>query len=102
MARTTTRRPAPPARHARLWLIVGGVAVTALILAVALSAGESGDTVAADVTLTGDELPRFDATAPDAAVGLVAPEVTGESYTGDPVAIEADGVPKAIIFLTHW
>ncbi len=55
-----------------------------------------------ELSVTGDPLPRFDAAASDAATGLVAPEVSGADFGGDPVAIESDGTPKAIVFLTHW
>ncbi len=103
MTATKPSRSSPRSSRSRaLWLLVGGVAVAALILAVVLSAGDTGDGVVAEVTVSGDPLPVLDAAAPAAASGMVAPEVTGADFSGEPVAIEADGTPKAIIFLTHW
>jgi cytochrome c biogenesis protein CcmG/thiol:disulfide interchange protein DsbE len=51
--------------------------------------------------VTGDALPAFgDAT--DAAIGMLAPTVTGTDFDGNPVTITNDGRPKIVIMLAHW
>ncbi len=52
--------------------------------------------------ITGTSLPLFQTTAGDAAIGLAAPTVQGTDFDGQPVAIEANGRPKVILFLAHW
>jgi thiol-disulfide isomerase/thioredoxin len=46
--------------------------------------------------------PAFVATAGDPAVGQVIPPVSGTSFDGGPVVINADGRPKLLLFLAHW
>ena len=38
----------------------------------------------------------------DPAIGLVAPEITGQDFDDGTVAVAHDGTPKAIVFLAHW
>jgi thiol-disulfide isomerase/thioredoxin len=47
-------------------------------------------------------LPWFEPGQDDPAVGLLAPPVTGASFDGTPVSIEADGRAKMLVFLAHW
>jgi thiol-disulfide isomerase/thioredoxin len=54
------------------------------------------------VTTTGSPLPQFQSTANDAAVGKVAPTLTGSNFAGQPVTIGKDGHPKAVVFVAHW
>jgi thiol-disulfide isomerase/thioredoxin len=91
----------------KVWIIVAVVLVVAFagIMAVALAQEDTssarGDQTA-EVTVTGDPLPLLPQGAPSAAVGLPAPELSGTSLTGDPMAIGNDGRPKVIGFFTHW
>jgi thiol-disulfide isomerase/thioredoxin len=93
------------------WL-VGGViaAVIAIAAIVALSASSKKDQLAvgtvqefSEVAVTGDALPAFDSAAnPDPAVGMIAPTLTGKSFTGNVVTTESTGTPTLTIFLAHW
>ncbi|MEY2477920.1 MAG: hypothetical protein QOG87_3235 [Actinomycetota bacterium] len=53
------------------------------------------------VRVTGAALPRY-ASEPDPAKGRPVPQVEGASFDGSPVAIEADGRAKVIVFVAHW
>ena len=110
-ATTTKRRPAPQAapadskgRRATLFWIVGGVLVVAFAVVIAMSLGSTEDTPDefGSPTYLGSPLPEMTNTGLDPAVGAPIPEVTGADFTGAPVSIENDGVPKAIVFLAHW
>lgn len=85
-------------RNTYFWVTVGVVAVAAVIGVALLASGGDGK----GATVTGNSLPRLDAAAPEAALGMAAPQVRGVDFDGKPVAIEANGTPKAIVFLTHW
>ena len=105
---TSTRKrpqPAPQQQKRQIpWVgIVFGIVAAALIGAIAFTGGDgsAGDAEAADVTIDG-ELPRFQSTGGDTAIGMAAPTVTGENFDGDTVSISNDGTPKAIAFLAHW
>ncbi len=116
-ARQAAARRTPASR----WLLPGLIAaavVVAAILAVVLpgsrtpagggsstlppSAAGSGPAIAAEPVITGASLPEFQGPTGDAAVGRPAPGVEGVDFAGKPVAIEADGRPKVVIFLAHW
>ena len=105
---TSTRKrsqPQPQQEKRQIpWLgIIFGIIAVALVGAIAFTGGDStaGDAEAADVSIDG-ELPRFQATVGDPAIGMPAPNVTGENFDGDSVSISNDGTPKAIAFLAHW
>ncbi len=79
----------------------------ALIVLLAFSiAGETGlaDEIGfGEVTVEGDNLPFLaDPSTADPALGFTAPSVSGADWNDTPVAIEADGRPKIVIFLAHW
>ena len=38
----------------------------------------------------------------DPAVGMVAPDISGEGLDGKTVSVTADGRPRAIVFVAHW
>lgn len=89
-----------------LW-VIGGVVGLGLIvlLAASIAAEEEIDPTVAlgPVEVTGQPLPFMgDPSGGDAALGVAAPQVTGEDFEGNTVAIEADGRPKIVIFLAHW
>lgn len=110
--------PARPAKDSadtnRIRLVLGavfGVVAVALILAIVLSGGDAAtDPEAAseysDVTITGQALPQVpssvvgDASA-DPAFGMPIPEISGQNFAGEDVAIIRDGRPKAILFVAH-
>jgi thiol-disulfide isomerase/thioredoxin len=100
-----------------LWpLVGGGVLIVAAIVAIALSSGQdtggssarpsgspaSSVAAGAGPVVTGAALPVFAAPDGDPAIGQAIPTVKGASFSGAPVAIEADGRPKVLLFLAHW
>ncbi len=99
-----------------LWIVVGVIAVVALAAAVAIGITSGGDDVTvetstgelvdpietAEVIVDGPPLPPLENPADDAGVGMPAPELSGSSYTGEPVEILFDGRPKVVVFLAHW
>ncbi len=53
--------------------------------------------------IVGDPLPTFDEPANDAAVGLIAPTVTGVQFDGEPLTIGGSSAsPTLCVFLAHW
>lgn len=68
-------------------------------------AGTSGGGETRPVTVTGTPLPPFESPDGDAAVGLTAPVLDGESFDGTALTIggpdENDG-PTMVVFLAHW
>ncbi len=77
----------------------------AVIVSLALltsACSSEGETVTAEVTIEGEALPAWTSDGEDAAVGQVAPEITGTDMNGEPAAIKADGRAKAIYFIAHW
>lgn len=101
-----------PQQKSRMPLyILGGVVVLALVvaLAVVIAQSESGqfedeNISNARVDITGNALPVYvpDSGASDQGLGLIAPEVTGTDFAGNPVSITNNGQAKAIVFLAHW
>lgn len=125
--RAEARRAAGRSTPASRWLLPGLIAaavVVAAVLAIVLSGGPgsdggsstvppsassggstaSGSGAAAEApVITGTPLAGFPGPGvTDPAVGQAAPEVSGAAFDGTPVAIEADGRPKVILFLAHW
>jgi thiol-disulfide isomerase/thioredoxin len=89
------------------WYIGAGIAVLIGIAAI-VAIGSSGDDSSADglqqfgdVTVNGDELAPYAEGADDPAIGMVAPEVIGEGFTGNAVTTKTDS-PHMIVFLAHW
>jgi thiol-disulfide isomerase/thioredoxin len=66
------------------------------------AAWEPSDAYGAAVTVGGNALPPYNSEAADTAVGLPMPQLTGEDFAGNPLAIEADGRAKLIVGLAHW
>jgi len=111
--RTKTKTATKPANRKKpsagspILLIVFGVIAVALIAAIVLSSdkpiGSEGEY--GEPTITGTALPSYanvPAMGTDPAVGLVAPEVTGQDFDGSTVTIKPDGMPKAVLFIAHW
>jgi cytochrome c biogenesis protein CcmG, thiol:disulfide interchange protein DsbE len=66
------------------------------------SAPDASEGAVQEPTIIGDPLPELPREGADPAAGLPAPEVEGTDFAGKPVAIDADGRPKMILFLAHW
>lgn len=97
----TTRKPAQAKKFPLIPVLVG-LGTVALIATVLLTMNTGVTDEYGDPSITGDALPRAGA-AVDPALGLVAPEVEGADFEGDPVAISHDtGKAKILIFLAHW
>jgi thiol-disulfide isomerase/thioredoxin len=89
------------------WYIGAGIAVLIGIAAV-VAIGSGGDDSSADglqqfgeITVNGDALAPYSEGADDSAIGMMAPEVIGEGFTGNPVTTKTDA-PQMIVFLAHW
>ena len=126
--RAEGRRAAGRTNPTSRWLLPGLIAaavVVAAVLAIVLSGsgqptgGDSssvppsagGGSAAPSGSAAAGTAPVIDGTplaafpgpgVTDPAVGQPAPEVTGADFDGTPVAIDADGRPKVVIFLAHW
>ncbi len=86
-------------RYLRRHLALLLVAVLALV-GTSCGSGDDGDSVATEGS--GQALPRFDPRSADEARGMLAPEVSGASLTGDQVTIGAPGEAQVLVFLAHW
>lgn len=87
--------------------IILGIVAVALIVAVVVGGSEPlGGAEFGEPEVSGNALPAAldgnpaDATQ-DPAFGIAIPEVSGQDFEGNPVAIANDGVPKAILFVSH-
>ena len=92
-------------RNVILWVVGGLVGLGLIVLLAWAIASEEGldDAIAfGDVTVDGVDLPFFDASAQDPAVGLTAPTVTGTDWNGNEYTIGADGRAKIVVMLAHW
>ena len=90
------------------WYIGAGIAVLIGIAAIVAIGSSGGDDSAADglqqfgdITVNGDALAPYSEGADDPAIGMMAPEVIGEGFTGNPVTTKTDA-PQMIVFLAHW
>lgn len=54
------------------------------------------------VRVTGRGLTQLPETSADPVVGCKAPTVEGQTFSGSPVKLAADGQPTLIFFLAHW
>ena len=104
--RTASKKKQESNRRSLIYWIAGGVVGLGLIvwLAIAIAGeGEVDESVAfGEVTVEGDNLPFFDSTAGDVAVGVTAPTVTGETFDGQELTIGPDGKAKIVVMLAHW
>ena len=86
-------------------LVVVGVVVFILAVAAAMltMSGErsGGGREIGTVQISGSALPKQGA-SPDTAIAMPAPRARGVNFADDPVAVQNDGRPKAIVFLAHW
>ena len=90
--------------------IVGGLVLAGLIVALVIAAGEDGQPTGGavaesrPVAVTGAPLPPIPTSGTDAALGMPAPTLTGQSFDGTSVTIDpgSTGKPTAIWFVAHW
>lgn len=113
--------PAKPARRGPNWkkesdqkslpvvpIVIGVVVVLAIIAIFAAAMADDSKTSTeglqqvGPVAVDGDPLPPMPDGGADPAVGVVAPEVEGQSFDGSSVEIGDDGRPKVLVFLAHW
>jgi len=107
MTTKTRSRPKPSRgtkkrRVSPLVAVSAGIFVLALVATILSLGGEDAGPQVAPVTITGEQLTTFDASAPDSAAGRPAPVVAGRDIAGDAMTIAAEGRPMAIAFLAHW
>lgn len=106
-------KPAPQKKksgsgNATFWIgaaiavIVGVAAVVAITMSGSADDSVSGDiTTYGTVTVAGEALPVHPSSGDDPAIGMAAPVLTGEGFTGN-VVTTAPGNPTLLIFLAHW
>jgi cytochrome c biogenesis protein CcmG, thiol:disulfide interchange protein DsbE len=109
----TTRRRATKPNRTPIFVLAAVVAAVVVALVVALAVGGNGDDTASNtgngdpattgtVTVSGEALPAFSATADDPAVGQTLPTLEGHDQSGAPMTISGDGRPTMIMFVAHW
>lgn len=82
--------------------IIFGVIAVLLVAAVTLTGNTGPDGEFGEPAISGENLPPFQRTASDPAIGQSAPVAVGEDFAGQPVTIGEAGTPTAIVFLAHW
>jgi thiol-disulfide isomerase/thioredoxin len=104
--RTASSKKQESNKRSLIYWIAGGVVGLGLIvwLAVAIAGeGAIDESIAfGEVTVEGDDLPFLQTGAPDPAIGLTAPTVTGETFDGEELTIGPDGNAKIVVMLAHW
>jgi len=110
MPSATKRRANDRAQRRSQVRVLGIAAAVVAVLAVAAVTSSAfgdkdaigpGEEQQGTVTVTGEALPTLGAD-PDPAIGLAAPELTGQSFDGTPVSIAPGSGPMAIWFVAHW
>jgi cytochrome c biogenesis protein CcmG/thiol:disulfide interchange protein DsbE len=92
-----------------VWIVGAVIAVVigvAAIVAISQTGGNndsaaSGVQQYSEITVEGEKLPSYGEGDTDAAVGMTAPIVTGQGFTGNTVTTEPIG-PTMLVFLAHW
>jgi cytochrome c biogenesis protein CcmG/thiol:disulfide interchange protein DsbE len=101
----SSKKPASGSRSLIYWIVGGAVGLGLVVwLAVAIAGEGSLDESIAygEVTVEGSDLPFFESGAPDPAVGITAPTVTGVDWNGGQHTIGPDGRAKIVVLLAHW
>ena len=86
-------------------VIIGGAAIVAISSSGSDSNTSSGNiSEFSEITVAGDALPAFDSTssATDTAIGMQAPIVSGNGFTGTEITTDGAGTPTLLVFLAHW
>lgn len=88
--------------------VIGGLLVVLLAFIVAILFTDDGDgpddtlQQTGPVTITGDALPPFvEPGQPDPAIGMIAPSVSGVTFSDRQVDL-VQGAPTIAVFLAHW
>lgn len=106
MSTRTASKKKSEASNNTLWWIIGGVLGLGLIVwlafAIASEPALDDSVVFGDVTVEGENLPFFDSSAADPAIGLEAPTVKGSDWEDNEYTIGPDGRAKIIVMLAHW
>jgi cytochrome c biogenesis protein CcmG, thiol:disulfide interchange protein DsbE len=107
-----SRRPRRHRSRAPIVIAAGVAAVVLIALAVALTTGGGGGTstgtnaddpaTTGTVVASGTPLPQLTDSAPDPAVGMTFPTLTGVDQSGRPLTISAADGPAMVIFMAHW
>src|SRR5690606_38849582 len=108
-----TSTPPPERRQFPVFWAVIGALVVAGIVALVVTAPENADDEAekaaenvptyADVSVSGDELPRFSGPDNDSAVGKEVPRLSGTQFDGLTGVIAPDGdTARVYVVLAHW
>ncbi|NQV96902.1 MAG: TlpA family protein disulfide reductase [Acidimicrobiaceae bacterium] len=94
-----------------VWLIGGIVAAVAIAAVIAIASTSSKQDSGLDVAqgieefhsveVTGEALPEYPDGGNDGAVGMTAPELTGQGFTSNKITTTA-GAPTLLVFLAHW
>lgn len=108
------KKPGPARGGAGKWLWIGLAAIVVVFVVIVVATrggGDGGDNSVttsssqvetAPVTVTGESLPTFSLTGTDPAIGMTAPDVTGQGFDGSPVSITNDGKAKVVVLGAHW
>lgn len=91
-------------------LAIAGVVLLGIIAVLVTRGGGDGDgdkssaesSETRPVTLSGDALPALENPDADAAVGLQAPVLEGETFDGNKMTIGDSGKPTLVVFVAHW
>lgn len=102
--------PASGPDKKQIAFIVGGVvALLALVAVIIVAFSGNDDRVPGameqqPVTVTGSPLPSYrdqSSQQPNEAIGSVAPELRGRTFTGEEVKLEKDGRAKIVMIVSH-
>ena len=90
-----------------VWLIGGIAALIAVAAIIAVASRSGSDDIVTGVEefhpveVAGEPLPEFSSGATDPAVGMMAPVLTGQGFTGNKI-VTSPGAPTLLVFLAHW
>jgi cytochrome c biogenesis protein CcmG, thiol:disulfide interchange protein DsbE len=83
-------------------VVVAAVALFGIAFALTSNTGSDLPAQTRTVKVTGSALPAYTASGADAAVGRKMPELSGQTFEGEALAIAPTGTPKVVMFLAHW
>jgi len=107
-SRRSPRRTQPTPRRSLAPLVIGAVVAVVVIAAAAavMTAGLApagiAEPASSPVAINGQSLPTLSDPAVDPAVGQRLPSLAGIGVDGQPMQIEPDDGPMAIVVLAHW
>lgn len=101
----------PERRLPVFWIVIALVIVGGIVALVATAPDESTKDavkaaadapVYADVTVEGEELPRYPQSGTDDAVGKQVPTITGTGFDNVERTLVEEGTPTVIVVVAHW